>query len=164
MRKFLVSAVLLGSAFAVATPAAAQWAPPVPQGYAYGYNNYGQTRRLDARVAQIRRDIRQLDHRKILSDREGERLQRQAQNLQYRIRAMGQNGLSSRERYDIERQIANLEQRIRYEARDGNRYGNNGYNGYNNGYGYNPYDRDRDGRVDRYEDDRGRDHDGRWDR
>jgi len=50
---------------------------------------------------------------------------------------------------------------IRYELRRysdydrrGNRYGNygyNNYNSYNNGY----YDRDRDGRDDRYEDDHG---------
>ena len=32
-------------------------------------------------------------------------------------------------------------------------------NGYNGAYGYNSYDRDRDGRDDRYEDDRGYDHD-----
>ena len=43
-------------------------------------------------------------------------------------------------------------------ARGYGRYGyNNGYNGYGNNGGYS--DRDRDGRDDRYENDRGYDHD-----
>ena len=158
MRKFLISAALLGSTIAVAAPAAAQWAQPAPQGYAYGYQgNQGQVRRLEVRVAHLRQQIRQLDRRNILSDREARRLENEARNVQHRVRQLGYNGLNRRERYEIERQIARLEQRIRYEARDGNRYAGN-----NNGnYGY---DRDRDGRDDRYEDDRGRDHDDRRDR
>ncbi len=75
MRKFLVSAALLASTIAVAVPAAAQWAPPAPQGYGYGYQgNYGQVRRLEARIDQIRRQIHQLDRRNILSEREARRL------------------------------------------------------------------------------------------
>ena len=168
MRKFLISTALVASTLAVAAPAAAQWAPPVPQGYAYGYNNNGQVRRLEVRVQQIRREIQQLDRRNILSNREARRLDSEARNLQMRVRQLGYNGLNSRERYEIERQITRLEYRIRREANDGNRYGYDDYNGYgNNGYGNNQYgynqnsqwDRDRDGRDDRYEDDRGREHD-----
>lgn len=144
MRKFLISAALMASTVAVAAPAAAQWAQPVPQGYAYGYNNHGQARRLEVRVAQIRREIQQLDRRDILSNREARRLDEQARNLQQRVRYIGQNGIDRRERYAVERQIAQLEQRIQREASDGNR--RTGYN----------TDRDRDGRIDRYEDDRGR--------
>ena len=144
MRKFLISTALLASTLAVAAPAAAQWAQPVPQGYAYGYDNHGQARRLEVRVAQIRREIQQLDRRDILSNREARRLDEQARNLQQRVRYIGQNGIDRRERYAVERQIAQLEQRIQREASDGNRR-----TGYNN-------DRDRDGRIDRYEDDRGR--------
>ena len=163
MRKYLISAALLGSTIAFATPAAAQWYPPQPQGYAYGYqNNYGQTRRLEVRIMQIRNQIRQLDRRDILSNREARRLDAEARSLQYQVRQLGYNGLNRRERYDIERRIARLEWQVRREANDGDRrYGQNGYgyNGYDNGYAYNQYDRDRDGRDDRYEDDRGRDRD-----
>src|SRR6185369_15326406 len=60
-------------------------------------------------------------------------------------------GLSFDEMRQIEYRIARLEQRIYREANDGNRW-SNGYTNYSNGY----YDRDRDGRDDRYEDDRGR--------
>jgi len=150
MRKFLISAALMASTVAVAAPAAAQWAPPVPQGYAYGYNNQGQVRRLEVRVQQIRHQIRQLDRRNILSNREARSLNNEAYSVQMRIRQLGYNGLNGRERYNVERRIARLEQRVYREARDGNnRYG------YNQAYGYNAYDRDRDGRDDRYEDDRG---------
>ncbi len=159
MIKFLVP-VLLASTVAVTAPAAAQWAPPVPQGYAYGYNNHGQLRRLEVRVAQLRQQIRQLDRRNILSNREARRLEIEARHLQQHIRQAGYNGLNSRERYEIQRAIAHLERNIHRQATDGNRRYANNY-GYNGSYGY---DRDRDGRDDRYEDDRGRDHDGRRDR
>ena len=156
MRKFFISAALLASTVAVAAPASAQWAQPQPQGYAYGYQgNYGQTRRLEVRIQQIRQQIRQLDRRNILSNREANRLDAEARSLQYRVRQLGYNGLNQRERYDIERRIARLEQNIRYQANDGNRrYGQNQY-GYGNGYGDNGYvDRDRDGRDDGNEHDR----------
>ena len=156
MRKFFISAALLASTVAVAAPAAAQWAQPQPQGYAYGYQgNYGQTRRLEVRIQQIRQQIRQLDRRNILSNREANRLDAEARSLQYRVRQLGYNGLNQRERYDIERRIARLEQNIRYQANDGNRrYGQNQY-GYGNGYADNGYvDRDRDGRDDGNEHDR----------
>ncbi len=149
MRKFLISAALLGSTITVAAPAAAQWAPPAPHGYAYGYNNYGQVRRLEARVDQIRRQIRQLDRRNILSNREARRLSDEARYLDRRINQLARNGFNRRDRYDIEVRLARLEQRLRRDVYDGNRYGQYGYG----------YDRDRDGRDDRYEDDRGRRHD-----
>lgn len=175
MRKYIISAALLVSTVAVAAPASAQWAQPQQHGYAYGYQgNHGQVRRLEVRIQQIRQQIRQLDRRNILSNREANRLDAEARSLQYRVRQLGYNGLNQRERYDLERRIARLEQNIRYQANDGNRrygqnqygngygYGNNGYNQYGNGYGNTGYyqnDHDRDGRDDRYEDDRGRDHD-----
>lgn len=172
MRKFLISAALLGTTVAFAAPAAAQWAPPQPQGYAYGYhNNYGQVRRLEVRIQQVRQQIRRLDRRNMLSNREARRLEGEARSLQYQVRQMGYNGLNQRERYVIERRIARLERHVWREANDGNRrYGQNQY-----GYGYNGtndydrdgvndrydrrIDRDRDGRDDRREDDGGRDSD-----
>ena len=154
MRKFLMSAALVTASLAAAAPASAQWAPP-PQGYGYGYgyNNYGQIRRLEARVDQVRRTIRQLDRRNILSDREAYRLSQEARYLDQRINMLARNGFDRRDRFDIERRLARLEQRIARDAYDGNRYGNN--------HGYYGNDRDRDGRIDRLEDDRGTDSDRR---
>ena len=145
MRKFLITAALATATLAAAAPAAAQWAPP--HGNAYGYNNQGQVRRLEARVDQIRRQIRQLDRRNILSDREARRLGEEARDLDRRINFLARNGFNSRDRYEVERRIARLEQRLQRDANDGR-------GGYGNGY--NGFDRDRDGRDDRYEDDRGR--------
>jgi hypothetical protein len=169
MRKFLISVALLGSTVAISVPAAAQWAQPQPQGYAYGYhNNHGQVRRLEVRIQQVRQQIRRLDRRNVLSNREANRLEAEARSLQYQVRQMGYNGLSQRERYSIERRIARLERHVWREANDGNR--RYGQNQYGNGYSdhdrdgvndrFDPrIDRDRDGRDDRREDDRGYDHD-----
>lgn len=144
MAKFLITAAVLASTIAVSAPAAAQWQP---QGNAYGYDNRGQARRLEVRVMQLRREIAQLDRRNILSNREARRLEAEARDLQQRVRQQSFNGLSQRERFNIEQRIARLEQQIRRQASDGNRRYNDGAN---------RYDRDRDGRDDRYEDDRGR--------
>ena len=158
MVKFSIPAAILASTLAAAAPAAAQWAP---QGNAYGYNNYGQGRRLEARVMQLRREIQQLDRRGILGNREARRLDAEARNLEMRVRQLSYNGVDPRERYAVERRIQQLEQQIRREATDGNRrpgYGNGrdrDRDGVNDRYD-NRIDRDRDGRDDRYEDDRGR--------
>lgn len=177
MRKFLIPAALLASTVAISTPAAAQWAPPVPQGYAYGYQdngyqnnryqNHGQVRRIETRIQQIRQDIRQLDRRNILSNKEARKLDHQASDLQRRARFIGRNGVNAWEMRDLEARVMRLQQRVAREVNDGNRrFGHNSYGNYNNGYQtYGSYsDRDRDGRDDRYEDDRGREHDGRRDR
>jgi len=168
MRKFLISATLMASTLAIAAPAAAQWTLSYGNQYGgqygnqyggqygngYGYNNNGQTRRLAIRVNQVEQQINVLDRRNILSEREADRLRYQANMIERQLRQASYNGLNGYERRSIEIGIARLEQNIRYQANDGNRYGNR-----NNGsYGYS-YDRDRDGRDDRYEDDRGYDHD-----
>ena len=151
MRKVLISLAVAASALAVATPASAQYFPG-PQGNAYGYNNSGQARRLDARIDAIQRQIRVLDRRNILSDREARRLFNDSRELERRLRIAARNGLHPQERYDIERRLARLEQRLFRDARDGNRWGSHDGR-------YGGYDRDRDGRDDRYEDDRGTRHD-----
>lgn len=162
MRKFLISAALTASTVAVAAPAAAQWYPQQPAygygqqpyGNAYGYNNYGQVRRLQVRIDQLQRQIVQLDRRNILSNREASRLRNESRNLEQRLRYAARNGLNGREGYDIERGIQRLEIRIQREARDGNRWRDDRYG--RGGYGY---DRDRDGLDDRYERDRGTNYD-----
>ena len=146
MRKFIITAALAASTLVAAAPAAAQWYPP--QGNAYGYNNHGQVRRLDARINNVQRQIDHLDRRNILSNREASRLRGESRGLENRLQRAARYGLNNREAYDIERGIQRLEVRVQREARDGNGYRNN----YNQG-GWS--DRDRDGRNDRYEDDRG---------
>lgn len=155
MRTFLISAAAAISAMAVAAPAAAQWNAPPAYGNPYGYNNnYGQLRSLQARVDNLQRRIAQLDRRNILSNREARRLHEQARSIEVRLYREGRNGLSYNEYREIQYRIARLEQNIQYQARDGNRrYGQ----GYGNRDGWS--DRDRDGRNDRLEDDRGWDHD-----
>jgi hypothetical protein len=153
MRTVLISLAAAASALAVASPAAAQYFPQ-PQGYAYGQNNYGQARAMSARIDQIQRQIHHLDRRNVLSDREARRLRNESLQIEQRLRVMRQNGLHPRERYDIERRIAWLEQRLWRDVRDGNGY-RQGYNQGHQGY----FDRDRDGRDDRVEDDRGTRHD-----
>jgi hypothetical protein len=152
MRNLLISLAAAASALAVATPAAAQYAPQ-PRGYAYGQQgNWGQARALQVRIDNIQRQIAQLDRRNVLSNREARRLSQDARQLEQRLRFVRQNGLNPSERYQIERRLAQLEQRLFRDARDGNRWGN----GYQQA---GAYDRDRDGRDDRYEDDRGTRHD-----
>ena len=65
--------------------------------------------------------------------------------LEQRLRQAARNGLHPREAQNIEQRLARIEQRLVRDARDGrNQWGQNGWS-----------DRDRDGRDDRYEDDRG---------
>ena len=149
MRKFIISAALAASTLVAAAPAAAQWQP---QGNAYGYNNYGQVRRLDARIDAIQRQIDHLDRRNILSNREAGRLRGESRDVENRLHRVARNGFTGWERNDIENRIQRLEVRVQREARDCNRY-----NGYYSQTGWS--DRDRDGRNDRYEDDQGRNHD-----
>ena len=150
MRKFLISATLVASSLAIAAPAAAQWAQPRGNAYGYNNNNYGQVRSLMVRVNRIEQQINQLDRRNILSNREADRLRREANSLERRLAQTSRGGLNGYEARDIQVRIARLEQNVRYQASDGNRQANGNYGG-----SYNGYDRDRDGRDDRYEDDRG---------
>jgi len=113
---------LVASALAMAAPAAAQWAQP--RGDAYGHNNnYGQVRSLMVRVNRIEQQINQLDRRNILSNREADRLRREANTLERRLAQASRNGLNNRETREIQVRIAQLEQNVRYQATDGNRRG-----------------------------------------
>ena len=168
MRKLLVSLAAAGTALAFATPAAAQYYPqPQPgygQQYGYGYhNNYGQVRALQARIDGLQGQLDQLRARRLISGSEYRDLHADSHRLEYRLRAAASYGLDPREAYGIQAGIARLEHRIWREARNG-RYGGYGdyhgdgdYHGYGNYSG--SYDRDRDGRDDRYENDHGWDHD-----
>ena len=160
MRKVLISIAAAASALAVAAPAAAQYypAPPAygspygaPYGNAYGYhNNWGHVRALQARVDQLQRQITQLDRRNIITNREARNLRNESRAVERRLRETARYGLNPREARAVEVRIARLEQKIFRDVRDGRR-GN--WRDDRRGYSY---DRDRDGRDDRYEDDRGR--------
>ena len=150
MRKFLIPAAMAAATLTIAAPAAAQYAPPY--GNAYGYNNnnlYGHVRGLQVRIDRLQVQIRQLDRRNIVTNREAARLMDDSRDLERRLRrnARDGRGLTWNEARAVETRLVNLERRLYRDARDGNRWGSNWS------------DRDRDGRNDRYEDDRGRRHD-----
>ena len=151
MRKVLITVAAAASALAVAAPASAQYYP-APQGYGYGYNNnYGGVRGLQVRIDRLQQRIAQFDNRDRISAREARRLREESRDIERRLHRSARNGLNRQEYASITTRVQRLEQRIFRDARDGNRYG------YNAGGSWS--DRDRDGRNDRYEDDRGYRHD-----
>ena len=170
MRKIVLSIAAAGAALIAASPAAAQYYPqpqPAPYGYnngygsngygsnGYGYNNgfqgnWGQVRALQARLNNVERQINRLDRRDRVGDRSADRLRDEANRIEDRLRRSARNGLNPYEMRDIEMRIARLEQRVQYSLASG--YGRYGYN---NGYGGQYGDRDRVGRDDRWEGQRG---------
>jgi hypothetical protein len=153
----MIALAASGAAFVAATPASAQYYPQpqpgygAPYGNAYGYNNgFRNVRALQARVDRIQRDLVRLSRARAISPNEFNNRYGEARDIEQRLRRDFRDGrgLNGNEIFGIERRIARLEQRIARDTRDGNRWG---YNGYNGQY----MDRDRDGRNDRYEDDRG---------
>lgn len=160
MRKFLVLTAAALSALAVATPAAAQYYPaPPPPGYGYGYNpgngynQYGHVRSLQVRIDRLQQRIARFDARDRISEKEARRLREESRDIERRLRRAARYGLNPQEHASINHRIQRLEQRIYRDARDGNRWG------YNGQYGQSWSDRDRDGRNDQWEDDRGYRHD-----
>jgi TolA-binding protein len=160
MRKVLLTVAAAASALAIAAPAAAQYYPAPQPGYGYngnGYNNYrydnryGAVRNLQVRIDRLQQRIARFDSRDRISEREARNLRAESRDIEQRLRKSARNGLNQREYASIDYRVQRLEQRIFRDARDGNRYG------YNNAGGW--QDRDRDGRNDRYEDDRGYRHD-----
>ena len=168
MRKFLISAAVTASALAAAAPAAAQVypAPRYNQGAGYqnhwlfDFRNQRYARMMQDRVTRIRHDIRQMAAQRILSRGEFRSLDGEARLLQDRIFRSSRNGVNRNEARRIDRSVRRLEERVVREARDWNRRtGVRRYNPWNYNQYWNQYDRDRDGRNDRYEDDHGRDRD-----
>jgi hypothetical protein len=142
MRKIVLGIAAAGAALIAAAPASAQYYPQPSRGY--GYNDFGQVRALQARVDAVQRQIRFLDRRDVVRDRRADSLRGEANQIERKLHWAARNGLNPYEARDINVRIARLEQKVQYSvARNGN---------YGRGY----YDRDRDGRDDRYEDDHGR--------
>lgn len=124
MRKFVIPVVAAASALALASPAAAQWRPPVynyqPYNYGQGFEGRGFARAMEQRVQRLRRDIRDLQYRHVLSWREARSLDNQAANIQQRIFWASRNGIQPGEARRFENQIRGLEFRISREANDWN--------------------------------------------
>ena len=132
MRKFIVSLAAAGAALAFATPASAQYYPQPAYGYGYGYAprayGYGYAtgaiaRSMEARLAGIRAQVRDLSMRGRISFSKARSLDSQARSLQRNIHARAWNGIDPRERYNLERSIARLEQRVQIAAMRGRHYG-----------------------------------------
>ena len=121
MRKIILSALLLSSAFAAA-PASAQWRD-YSRGYGYS-QNYG--RGLERQLMQIRQRIDAMYQRRLISPNEARNLSRRAENLERRLYSSSRNGISPREHADLRERVYELRARLhseRLEGRYENRYG-----------------------------------------
>src|SRR6187455_2366243 len=103
MRKFLISTAVTVAALTAAVPAAAQYAPPLyGNAYGQGYNSYGQVRSLHARITNLEREIRRLDQRNIISNREAANLMNDARAVERRLLDTSRRGLSYSEARAVE--------------------------------------------------------------
>lgn len=158
MRKFLISAAVAAGALTIATPAVSQWrqASPAygaPYGHAYGYghNTHGQVRALQVRIDRLQREIRRLDRRNIINNREAARLMNDSRALERRLFRSARYGFSFQERRAVEVRLARLEHRLWRAASDGRRWGNQRYG--ERSWDRDHWDRDQDRRRDRDRDD-----------
>ncbi|MBA3676820.1 MAG: hypothetical protein H0W74_05385 [Sphingosinicella sp.] len=116
MRKFLISAALV-SAVVISAPAAAQYQN---RGGGFGYNQRGG-QGVERQIQQLHQRIDAMYQRRLLSDREVQRLHSDAEKISRRHYDYARNGLSQREHQDIMNRLANLRQRLqreRFEGRD----------------------------------------------
>ncbi|HEV2818068.1 MAG TPA: hypothetical protein VGW40_12705 [Allosphingosinicella sp.] len=122
MRKLLVS-VALATATIAAVPAAAQY-----HGGNQGWHQRGPARHA---VANLLRQLDQVDmriqrsaRRGIISQREAFGLRRESNRIRMRLGYQGRDGLIGREFASLQVQVNRLEQRLRIERndRDGRRF------------------------------------------
>ena len=117
MRNIALTLAGAGAALALAAPASAQfypaYAPPV---YGYGYNTAGIARSMEARVANIRGQVRSLEARGLIRWNRARNLDREAFNLQRTVQRSAWNGLSPGEARSLDIRIANLERRVATSA------------------------------------------------
>jgi hypothetical protein len=112
MRKIILTAVLLSSAF-TAAPAAAQY---YDRGYGYS-QNYG--RGIEQQLRQLSQRIDNMYQRRLLSDGEASRLQRDVRDIERRLYDYSRNGLNPREHQDLQYGIHNLRERMQRERWEG---------------------------------------------
>lgn len=120
MRKFLIPAIGVVSALAMAAPAAAQYAPRPYDGYHRGYEDRDFAGRLLERVNRIQHQIRDLEYRRVLSGREARYLDYEAMNLRRSIYRDSRNGIQPGEAQRTEERLRRLEYRVQREASDFN--------------------------------------------
>ena len=165
MRNIILTVAAAASALAVATPAAAQYYPAPQQGYGYNNNYYGNGynrgsasfRDLQVRIDRLQQRIRELDNRNLLTNGQARQRFNESRIIERQLHGMARDGLSRREANELERGLAQFERQVWNDTNGGRGWGRDG-----NRYGYSDgrwSDRDRDGRNDRYEDDRGYRHD-----
>ena len=126
MRKFLIPAAVAAATLTIAAPAAAQYAPPYGNAYGYHNNNlHGHVRGLQVRIDRLQIQVRNLDRRNILTNREAAKLMDDSRDLERRLRrdARDGRGLTWKEARAVETKLVNLERRLYRDARDGNRWG-----------------------------------------
>jgi len=127
MRKLLVSTLML-SALLGAAPAAAQYYGDRDYRGDRDYGDYrgddyryrgGGDYRFDRQIDQLVDRIRRAEDRDMISQREEDRLLRQARQLNYLERRYGYNGYTRWEAQDMQQRIANLRAQFRWERQDG---------------------------------------------
>jgi hypothetical protein len=127
MRKMALCLAGGAAALGVAAPAAAQFYPAyAPAPYGYAYPNPAIAGGMEARVASIRAQVRDLQARGLIRWDRAQNLDRQAFNLQRSIRNSTWRGISPGEAYSLNARIANLERRVARET-------------FRRGYGYRRY-------------------------
>ncbi len=118
MRKFIISAALIGTTM-VSVPAAAQY----NQGRGYGYgNDHRYAQGIERQLDQIERRIDRLYDRRQISKNEARRLSREAEQIDRLHDRYSRNGLDRGEYGDLQRRIQILRQRVMNERRDGDRW------------------------------------------
>jgi hypothetical protein len=81
---------------------------------------------MASRVQRIRSDIHMMDQRRILSNQEARRLDREARRLQDRIYRASRNGINPYEARSVENGIRQLERHVAREASDWDRRARHG--------------------------------------
>ena len=109
MRKLLSPTILMSSLLAAAPAAAQNW------------GNRGDNR-FDRQIDQLIDRIHRAEDRDMISEREENRLLREARQLNYVERRYSRNGLSRWEAQDLQQRIQNLRAQFRWERQDGRRY------------------------------------------
>jgi hypothetical protein len=110
MRKFLISAALISTTAISAAPASAQsW------GNNRGYNS-GQN--VQQQISQLVDRIRRAEDRDIISQREEQRLLRQANQVNNLFQRYRRNGLTQWEHRDLQQRIQNVRAQLRSERQE----------------------------------------------
>jgi len=109
MRKFLISALLIGATAVTAAPASAQ----------YGRGGYRSDDGIDQQIRQIEQRVRMARDNRTISRGEADRLLRQADQIDRLEDRYSRNGLTAYELRDLRQRVQNLRQQLRFERQDG---------------------------------------------